>query len=117
MSGIFPSHAPRGCGFDSRFCHISTAGFDNMYVYIVYTYDDLFTPERQFPTLGRRGHSPKWHTAAGTAACTTTDTGNTVPQRANPTQTAYAHPNRGQGRGLRLGTWMLVCPQKEPIHV
>jgi len=23
-----PSHAPRGHGFDSRFCHIPTAGFD-----------------------------------------------------------------------------------------
>jgi len=35
--------------------------------------------------------------AAGTAAPTATDTGKTVPQRANPTETAYAHPRRGTG--------------------
>jgi len=36
----------------------------------------------------------------GTAAPTTTDTGNTVPQRANLTQTAYAHSRkRAQAQG------------------
>jgi len=54
-----------------------------------------FTPERHLPTPGQCGHSPHRHTAAGTAAPTTTDTGNTVPQRTNPTHTAYAHPQRG----------------------
>jgi len=76
----------------------------------------MFTPERHLPTPGQRRHSPgggvspkinrkkeisdiyiyiyigltrRRHTAAGTDAPTTTDTGNTVPQRANPTQTAY----------------------------
>ena len=44
------------------------------------------TPERCRPIPGQTGHSPQRHTAAGTAASTTTDTGNTVPQRANPTQ-------------------------------
>ena len=47
--------------------------------------DDSYTPERRLPTPGQRGHSPQRHTAAGTAAPTATDTGNTVPQRANPT--------------------------------
>jgi len=66
-------------------------------------------PERHLPTLGQRGHSPQRHTAAGTAAPTTTDTGNTVPQRANPTQTAYAYPRRrAQAQGQRLGTWTLA---------
>ena len=51
-------------------------------------------PERHPPTSGQHGHNPQWHTAAGTAAPTTADTGNTVPQRANPTQTAFAHPRR-----------------------
>ena len=36
------------------------------------------------------GPSPQRHTAVPT----TTDTGNTVPQRADPTQTVYAHPRR-----------------------
>jgi len=53
--------------------------------------DDTFTPERHFPPSGQRGHSPQRHTAAPT----TTGTGNTVRQRADPTQTAYAHPTRG----------------------
>ena len=64
----------------------------------------MFTPERHLPTPGQREHSPQRHTAAGTAAPTTTDTGNTVPQRANPTQTAYAHPRRraqAQGQARR----------------
>jgi len=56
--------------------------------------DDMFTPERHLPTPRQRGHSPQRHTAAGTAAPTTTYTGSTVPQRANPAQTAYAHPRR-----------------------
>ena len=46
-------------------------------------------PERHLPTPGQHGHSPQRHTAASTTAPTTADTGNTVPQRANPTQTAY----------------------------
>jgi len=41
-------------------------------------------PRDNLPTPGQRGHSPQRHTAAGTAATTTTDTGNTVPQRADP---------------------------------
>ena len=39
-----------------------------------------FTPERptrSLPTPGQHGHSPQRHTAAGTAAPTTADTGNT----------------------------------------
>jgi len=41
---------------------------------------------KHLPTpAGQGGHSPQRHTAAGTATPTTTDdTGNTVPQRANP---------------------------------
>jgi len=64
----------------------------------------MFTPESHLPTPGQREHSPQRYTAAGTAAPTTTDTGSTVPQRANPTQTAYAHPLRraqAQGQALR----------------
>jgi len=37
----------------------------------------VYIPERHLPTLGQRGHNPQRHTAAGT-----------VPQSANPTQTA-----------------------------
>ena len=44
----------------------------------VCVYDDMFTSERHLPSPGQRGHSPQRHTAAGTAAPTTTDTGNTV---------------------------------------
>jgi len=46
----------------------------------VLTGDDamLTTPKRHLPTPGQCGHSPQRHTAAGTAAPTTTDTGNTV---------------------------------------
>ena len=54
----------------------------------------MFSPERHLPTPGQRGHSPQRHTVAGTATPTTADTGNIVPQRANPIQTAYAHPRR-----------------------
>jgi len=36
---------------------------------------DTYTPERHLPTPGQRGHSLQQHTAAGTAAPTTTDTG------------------------------------------
>jgi len=67
--------------------------------------DDTLTPERHLPTPGQCGHSPQQHNAAGTAAPTTTDTGNTIPQRANPTQTVYAQSQSGgQARGPRLGT-------------
>jgi len=63
----------------------------------------MFTPEKHLPTPGQRGHSPQRHTAAGTAVPTTTDTGNIVPQRANPNQTAYARPRSGaQARAQRL---------------
>jgi len=44
--------------------------------------DDRFTPKRHLPPPGQREHSPQRHTAAGRAAPTATDTGNTVPQRA-----------------------------------
>ena len=50
--------------------------------------DDMYTPEKHLPTPGQRAHSPQRHTAASIAAPTTTDTENTVPQLANPTQTA-----------------------------
>jgi len=64
--------------------------------------DDMLTPEKHLPAPGQREHSPQRHTAAVTAARTTTHTGNTVPQRANPTQTAYAHPRRSaQAQGQR----------------
>jgi len=53
-----------------------------------YTLWWLFTPERHLPTPGQHGHSPLRHTAAGTAAPTTANKGNTVPQRANPTSHA-----------------------------
>jgi len=70
----------------------------------IYTDDDMYTSERHLPTPGQRGHSPERHTAAGTAASTTTDTGNTVPQRANPTQTACAQSRkRAEAQGQRLG--------------
>ena len=46
-------------------------------------------------TPGQHGqHNPQRHTAACTAAPTTADTRDTVPHRANPTQTAYAHPRK-----------------------
>jgi len=62
-------------------------------------------PPRDLPTPGQRGHSPQRHTAAGTATPHHHNTGNTVPQRANPTQTAYAHPRRrAQAQGRRVGT-------------
>jgi len=55
--------------------------------------DDTYTPERHLLTPGQRRHSPQRHTAAGTAAPTTTDTGNTtVPQRADPTQSEVDAP-------------------------
>jgi len=62
-----------------------------VYRYIDRYDDDKYTPERHLPTPGQREHSPQRHTAAGTAAHTTTDTGNRVSQRVNTTQTAYAH--------------------------
>jgi len=77
-------------------------------------HDDDVYPRETPPHIRTARASPQWHTAAGTAAPTTADTGNTVPQRANPTQTAYAHPRRrAQAQGQRLGTWTLVRPQKE----
>jgi len=77
--------------------------------------DDKYTVEEHPPTSGQHGHIPQQHTAAGTAAPTTADMGNTVPQRAHPTQTAYAHPRRrAQTQGQHLGTWTLVRPQKAP---
>jgi len=63
--------------------------------------DDIYPPETLPHTPGQHGHSPQRQTV------------NTVPQRANPTQTAYTRPRRGtQTRGQRLGTWTLVRPQK-----
>ena len=56
--------------------------------------DDDVYPRETPPHIRTVRASPQRHTAAGTAAPTTADTGNTVPQRANPTQTAYAHPRR-----------------------
>ena len=55
--------------------------------------DDDVYPRETPPHIRTARASPQRHTAAGTAAPTTADTGNTVPQRANPTQTAYAHPH------------------------
>jgi len=75
-------------------------------------------PRDTSPRRTVRAQSPQRHTAAGTAAPTARDMGNTVPLRANPTQTAYAHPQRGgQARCERLGTWTLVRPQKELMRV
>jgi len=90
-----------------------------MNVIYVHTHDDDDVYPRETPPHIRTARaSPQRHTAAGTAAPTTADTGNTVPQRANPTQTAYAHPRRrAQAQGQRLGTWTLVRPQKEPMPV
>ena len=45
-------------------------------------------PPSGIPTPGQRGYSPQRHTAAGTAVPATADTGNIVPQRNDPTQTA-----------------------------
>ena len=75
--------------------------------------DDVY-PRETPPHFRTAQASPQRHTAAGTAAPTTADTGNTVPQRANPTQTAYAHPRRrAQAQGQRLGTWTLVRKEKQ----
>jgi len=78
--------------------------------------DDDVYPRETPPHIRTARASPQRHTAAGTAAPTSTaDTGNTVPQRANPIQTAYAHPRRrAQAQGQRLGTWTLVRAQKAP---
>ena len=77
--------------------------------------DDDVYPRETPPNIRTARASPQRHTAAGTAAPTTADTGNTVPQRATPTQTVYAHPRRrAQAQGQRLGTWTLVRPQKAP---
>jgi len=51
----------------------------------------VYTPERHLTTPGQSGHSPQRHTAAGTAAPTTTDTGNIVPQHANPTRRIHIY--------------------------
>jgi len=59
---------------------------------MTYIFSDMFTLERHLPTPGQRGHNPQRHTASGIAAPTATDTGNTVPQRANPTQTTHEYP-------------------------
>jgi len=71
----------------------------------------MFTPERHLPTTpGQRGHSHQRHTAAGTAAPTTTDTGNRVPQRANPTQTAYTRSRkRAQAQGFVRAPVLGLC--------
>jgi len=63
---------------------------------------DTVTPERNLLPPEQRGYSPQRPTAAGTAAHINADTGNTVPQRANPTQTAYAHPRR-RAQALHIG--------------
>ena len=61
----------------------------------IHTYidDDMYTTETP-PHIRTARASPQRHTAAGTAAPTTADTENTVPQRGNPTQTAYARPRK-----------------------
>jgi len=74
-----------------------------VHVHVCKDDDDVF-PRETPPHIRTARASPQRHTAAGTAAPTTADTGNTVPQRANPTQTAYAHPRRraqAQGQALR----------------
>jgi len=48
--------------------------------------DDSFTPERQLPPTGERGHSPQRRAAAPPII----DMGNTIPQRAYPSQPVYA---------------------------
>jgi len=78
--------------------------------------DDDVYPRETPPHIRTARASPQRHTAAGTAAPTTADTGNTVPQRANPTQTAYAHPRRrAQAQGQRLGV-KSECPLSVSRH-
>ena len=48
-------------------------------VFLVWVY-----PRETPPHIRTARASPQRHTTAGTAAPTTADTGNTVPQRANP---------------------------------
>ena len=52
-------------------------------------------PRETPPHIRTARASPQRHTAAGTAAPTTADTGNTVPQRANPTQSVFRFVFRG----------------------
>jgi len=64
--------------------------------------DDAYLPPRDTSS-----HQDRTSTSlSGTpppAAPTTADTGSTVPQRANSTQTAYAHPSKeGSGPGSAL---------------
>jgi len=46
-------------------------------------------PRETPPHIRTARASPQRHTAAGTAAPTTADTGNTVPQCVNPTQMTH----------------------------
>ena len=74
----------------------------------------MYTPKRHLPTPGQHGHSPQRHTAAGTAAPTTADTENTVPQRANPYKDIYLRVEAQEAvqqaqRGVRAA-WQPLCP-------
>ena len=84
-----PRHLPHS--------HIQRQSHIFSYIYIyTYTYINIFIYIYIYIyiTHGQLKHSPQRHTAAGTATPATADTGNRVPQRVNPTQTAYAHPRR-----------------------
>jgi len=65
-----------------------------VYIYITDTYIKARDEIRHTP-VGGRNTSPHQDSAgtapSGTAAPNTTDTGDTVPQRDNPIETAYAH--------------------------
>jgi len=74
----------------------------------------MYTPERHLPTPGQRGHSPQRHTAAGTAAPTTTDTGNTVQQRANPHSNGLCSPPK---EGPGPGSSTIGSERKIPVGV
>jgi len=74
----------------------------------------MFTPVKHLPTLGQRGHSPQRHTAADTAAPTTTENGKTVPQRANHTRTAYTQAQAQKGgpgpdNDIDLSIFIFMC--------
>ena len=72
--------------------------------------DDCIPPRDTSPHQDSTGTAP-----SGTAAHNTADTGNTVPQRANPTQTAYAHPRRRtQAQGQPHPYSLLYCHTPSP---
>ena len=104
----------RKISLDVSFGHLATASASALALFwvksnaVLHVDDDDVYPRETPPHIRTARASPQRPTAAGTAAPTTADTGNTVPQRANPTQTAYAHPRRraqAQGQALRAREW------------